>query len=237
MFTINFLCSMVYILYMYYNGLIMLECIDTFSHFEVHVHLSPDAPIEVCPNVCRRVYQALFKGLHKATLNLRYSNSVPKPALLCPCGIGKPHSATADTEDQLWICTHNTMKCGKITPQELLWLNCSEPAECASTDDERLTESQLPALELQLKDHASQWRDIGTYLGFRQGELNSIQSRVQLQQGAPLSFLRTMLSEWFQWAPGDSRGSSKSHKCNLKSLKIALQNSNLGQTALSLSIQ
>ncbi len=215
----------------------IVTLIDTFSHFEVHIHISPEAPIEVCPNVCRRVYQALFKGLRKATLNLRYSNSVPSPALLCPCGVGKPHSATADTDDQLWICTLSTMKCGKLTPQQLLWLNCSERVKCALTDDERLTESHLPQLELQLKNHACQWRDIGTYLGFRQGELDNIQSRAHLQQGAPLSYLRSMLSEWFQWAPEDSRGSTQSCKCTLKSLRVALQKSNLGQTASLLSIQ
>ncbi len=210
----------------------VVTLIDTFSHFEVHIHISPEAPIEVCPNVCRRVYQALFKGLRKTT-----SNSVPSPALLCPCGIGKPHSATADTDDQLWICALNTMKCGKLTPQQLLWLNCSERVKCALNDDKRLTESHLPQLELQLKDHACQWRDIGTYLGFRQGELDNIQSRVHLLQGAPLSYLRAMLSEWFQWAPGDSRGSTQSCKCTLKSLKLALLKCNLGQTASLLSIQ
>ena len=215
----------------------VVTLIDTFSHFEVHIRISPEAPIEVCPNVCRRVYQALFKGLRKATLNLRYSNSVPSPALLCPCCIGNPHSATADTDDQLWICTLNKMKCGKLTSQQLLWLNCSEQVKCALTDNKCLTESHLPQLELQLKDHACQWRDIGTYLGFRQGELDNIQSRAHLQQGAPLSYLRAMLSEWFQWAPGDSRGSTQSCKCTLKCLKLALQRCNLGQTASLLSIQ
>ena len=215
----------------------VVTLVDTFSHFEVHIDLSSEAPSKICPNLCQRVYQALFKGLRKASLNLRYSNSIPSPALLCHCGVGKVHSATADTDDSLWICTLNTRKCGNLTPQQLLWLNCSERVECALTDDTRLVESHLPELELQLKDYAAQWRDIGTHLGFRQGELNNIQSTGVSLQGAPLSYLRAMLSEWLQWAPGDSRGSAHNHRCTLKSLKSALQNSGLGQTASSLSIK
>ena len=212
----------------------VVTLIDTFSHFEVHIHSSPEAPIEVWPNVCQRVYKALFKGLRKATLNLRYSNSVPSLALLCPCGVGNPHSATANTEDKLWICTLNTMKCGILAPQQLLWLNCSEPVKCALRDDERLNETHLPKVEPQLKDHASQWRDIGTYLGFRQGELDNIHSRVDLQPRAPLSYLRAILSEWFQWAPDDSRGSTQ--YATLKALKLALRESGLGAAASDLVV-
>ena len=215
----------------------VVTLVDTFSNFEVHICLSPEAPVEICPTLCQRIYRALFKGVRKASLNLRYSDSIPSPALLCPCGVSKAHSATADTDDQLWICTLDAMKCGKITPQQVLWLNCSERVECSLTDDTCLAESHLPELELQFKDHASQWRDIGTYLGFRQGELDNIQSSGLLLQGAPLSYLRAMLSKWLQWAPGDSRGSTHTHKCTLKSLKSALQNSDLGQTASSLSIK
>ena len=39
---------------------------------------------------------------------------------------------------------------------------------------------------------------------YRQDEHTNIQSRVHLQQGVPLSYLRAMLAEWFQWAPENS---------------------------------
>ena len=130
-------------------------------------------------------------------------HSIPSLALHCPCGVGNVH-ITSDLG--LWICTDDKKMCGELTSQQHLWLNCvataiAEPdthTESTSMDFTCLTESHLPELKPQLKDHTSQWRDIGTYLGFRQGELDIIQLRVHLLQGAPLSYLRAMLSEWFQ---------------------------------------
>lgn len=59
-----------------------------------------------------------------------------------------------------------------------------------------------------MKDHAAKWRDIGTALGFKEGELENIQANLVLMtQSPPLSYLRQMVSQWLQWAPGDGRGS------------------------------
>ena len=207
--------------------------IDTPSHFEVHIKLSSKAPDKLYSRVCQGVYQAIFKGLHKATLNLGYSSSSPSPALLCPCGVGEAHIATVDSDLQLWICSVDVMMCGGLTQQQQVWFTCHT---YTATDDSRLTESHLPQLDLQLKYHASQWRDIGTYLGFRQSELDNVQARVLLLQGAPHSYLRAMLSEWLQWAPGDSRGSTLSSGCTLKTLRSALRKCDLGETASSLSL-
>ncbi len=191
----------------------MVTLIDTFSHFEVHVELSAKAPERVCSIVCQGIHQAIFKGLSKATLNLHYSNSIPSLALLCSCGEGNAHVALPDADLGLWICANDKKICGELTSQ-LLWLECCSQAvtTVAVPDTHRdgtlvddnimcLTEFHLPELELQLKDHASHWRDIGTHLGFRQGELDNIQSNSYLQQ---VRYLRAMLYEWFQWSPGDS---------------------------------
>ena len=50
-----------------------------------------------------------------------------------------------------------------------------------------------------------------------------------LTQSAPKSYLREMLSQWLQWAPGDGRGSTG--YASKKSLRAALLKANLGQLA------
>ena len=82
--------------------------------------------------------------------------------------------------------------------------------------------------------HASKWRVIGTYLGFTQSELEIIQSRPMLLTQAPLSYLNEMLSMWYQWAPGDGRGSEDF--ATLGALKHALSHAGRGRTAAELTI-
>ena len=86
----------------------------------------------------------------------------------------------------------------------------------------------------QLTDHAAKWRDIGTHLGFRQGELDTIESKPGLQHGAPKSLLSAMLTDWLEWVPGDHRGSDQ--VATLGSLKHAVRMVGLGRTAAVLTI-
>lgn len=82
----------------------------------------------------------------------------------------------------------------------------------------------------KLEDKAFKWRDIGRAIGFKQGEMDNIQSDpMLLTQSAPKSYLREMLSQWLQWAPGDRRGSASS--ATKESLRAALLNADLGQLA------
>ena len=69
----------------------------------------------------------------------------------------------------------------------------------------RLTENHHSMLMKHFIKHAARWRQIGTILGFRQGELNSIE--IYKHAPGPENWLSKMLAEWLQWAPGDSRGS------------------------------
>ena len=55
--------------------------------------------------------------------------------------------------------------------------------------------------------YASKLRLIGTYLGFSQEELEVIHDNPCLVKGAPESYLEEVLCRWYQWAPGDRRGS------------------------------
>ena len=56
-----------------------------------------------------------------------------------------------------------------------------------------------------------------------------IEMRPMLLKEAPQSWLREMLSQWLQWAPGDRRGSTSF--ATKESLRTALFNANLGQVA------
>ena len=87
----------------------------------------------------------------------------------------------------------------------------------------------------QLSIHAAKWRDIGTALGFKQGELDNTQSKPHLQHGAPKSYLGEMLSEWLEWAPGDGRGTSQ--RATLTGLKNALRKAGLARTAEDLTLE
>ena len=94
----------------------------------------------------------------------------------------------------------------------------------------RLSSSDHNNIYTKLKDHAKDWREIGGALGFSEGELDNIQANHMLMtQSPPTSYLRKMLSQWLQWAPGDERGSIG--YATMKSLKSALLKVNLGRLA------
>ena len=101
--------------------------------------------------------------------------------------------------------------------------------------DKRCNDSHLAHLLPQLERRAVKWRDIGTHLGFLRDELNIIEGKPTLHQGAPKSWLRTMLEEWLEWTPRDKRG-SKSY-ATLNCLKNALREAGLGRSAEELTLQ
>ena len=95
-------------------------------------------------------------------------------------------------------------------------------------------QDHLSILLIQLQTHSAKWKEIGTFLGFRYSELENIQAKPFLMSGAPTSWLQEMLANWFQWAPGDSRGST--NFATLEDLKTALNQAGLGATAHDLEI-
>ena len=206
-----------------------MTLIDTYTHFEVHAYVPGEDADELCPEEFPVIRKAIDKGLHKAALNLGYFNSSPSPALLCPCGRGEAHIAQIVKSDR-WKCTLKSMpmKYAKLTPLQRLWL-VTRPV---ATEKCKLSESHLPELLSKLNDHASGWRDIGMYLGFRRGELDNIEGKPSLHSRGPKAWLREMLNDWLEWAPGDSRGSDAF--ASIESLKCALDKSGLAQTALDI---
>ena len=202
--------------------------IDTYTHFEVHVDIPHKLSSKLCPKIFSAVKESIFKGLHKASLNLGYFNSTPTSALLCPCGKEDAHIASADLDLDCWTCSLNRRMCDELTPLQRLWLVATPVA----TEKCKLSEFHLPELLSKLNNHASRWRDIGMYLGFHRGELDNIEGKPSLHSSGPKGWLREMLSDWLEWAPGDSRGSDVF--ASIESLKCALNKSGLAQTALDI---
>ena len=211
----------------------MVTLIDTYTHFEIHVTIPDECANDLCPRIFPIVHKAIFKGVHKATLNLGYYNSSPSSALLCPCDRADAHVATADCVIGYWTCTLNRMKTGKLSPLQLLWLDDQSAPSSCNPVDKHLTDHHLSALVSALNNHAFKWKEIGTHLGFLSGELANIAGKPLLLNDAPQSWLQAMLSEWLQWAPGDSRGSQS--YSTIEMLKSALDKSGLAATACNLS--
>ena len=208
--------------------------VDAYTHFEVHVQVPMEHAEKVCPKLVPLIRKAIFRGLHRAALNLHYSNSTPSAALVCPCRNGDAHIATVNMDIGFWTCSLDSMKCGELSSLQLLWVDNDPVCQTSSCDTQPLQEiPHLAMLLNQLKDRAWQWRDIGSNLGFRQGELNNIQASVQ-QQDVPVGYLRAMLTQWFQWAPGDNRGSSSF--ATLNALNTALKDCGLAATASNISL-
>ena len=202
------------------DSLSTVTLIDTYTHFEVHGDIPEEFPL---------LRKAIEKGLHKAALNLGYFDSSPSSALLCPCGRGEAHVAEI-VKSTHWKCSLKNVakKYDKLSSDQQLWL-----AYTPSTDEKlKLSECDLSKLLCKLNPHASKWREVGTHLGFRQGELDNIEHKPLLLSEGPKAWLREILREWLEWAPGDSRGSSSS--ASIEYLKCVLDKSGLAQTALEI---
>ena len=97
-------------------------------------------------------------------------------------------------------------------------------ANILSSDDHKHLYSQL-------ESHAAKWKEIGTYLGFSQFELDIIQNSPVHFMKAPKSWLSAMLKDWLQWKTGDQRGSP-----TLENLKTAVDKVGLGRAAEELHL-
>ena len=91
-----------------------LTLIDAYTHFEVHIQVPVKRAENLCPKLFPSIRKTIFKGLHKATLNLHYFNSTPIAALVCPCGKGDAHIATVNKDIGYWTCSLNKMECDEL---------------------------------------------------------------------------------------------------------------------------
>lgn len=108
------------------------------------------------------------------------------------------------------------------------------PCQChsCSTDSSRLSREELEKVRDVLRQRAQHWKKIGEGLGFFNEELGIIENKPLLLFGAPTSWLDEMLADWYQWCPGDARGSKEC--ANLESIKRAMSKTGLGLLASKL---
>ena len=99
----------------------------------------------------------------------------------------------------------------------------------ATASTTRLTERDLPKILKVLASYSNKWSDIGLGLGFTSAHLSTIQATPALFHNAPSSYLREMLTQWLQWAPGDASGHES--YATLESLQRAVSGAGLGVTA------
>ena len=160
-----------------------------------------------------------------------------QPAVTSPKDIDLPLQEHDETQSSM-LCVQSHSDSQKIAndiclPQQFIK---PENGMLAASNQmmNRLTDNDHSVLLKQLTKHASAWREIGTHLGFTQGQLDNIQANAFLLTNSPTSWLSRMLTEWLQWAPGDSRGSTSF--ATLEGLKTALSGAGFGATACDLGV-
>jgi hypothetical protein len=194
---------------------------------------NPDLPRGDCTqeDICQEVRESVEKGIKTVTSAINYINAQHSFTFYCTSDVCSkdPHPSKPKKHQEI-LCTLWCEKLNKrfdFPSRHEKWRLC----KCHSVK-ERLSESFLIQ---QLSSHAAKWREIGTHLFFKQAELDDIQARPLLLNGAPKSWLSALISDWMQWAPGDSHGSTK--RANLEDLKFAVSEAGLGATAAKLSLQ
>lgn len=80
-----------------------------------------------------------------------------------------------------------------------------------------------------VRRYAPKWRTIGQGLGFTYAELDAIEGKHALFIDAPNSYLEKMLTDWYEWYPGDERGSKGC--ATQEDIATAVDKAGLGVTA------
>ena len=198
-------------------------------------------PIE---KVCHEVWKTIQAGIERVNFDINYiRNTGPSFTFYCQlegCMFGKLHPA--EYVPGKLICSKCQKSC-KLPNGHKTWMlheyAIENHAPCIYINrgpdtSVRYNSSHHALLLTQLKQHATKWKEIGTHLGFTQGELSNIQASPLHLNEAPKSWLSAMLSEWLEWAPGDQRGSK--NYATLSGLKSAVREAGLGRTAEELTL-
>ena len=211
-----------------------------------------DLDRDYCPiqKTCIEICKAIKAGIERVNSDINYiNNTEPLFTFYCQTrACAKPnkrHPAKllySSQNEPVKLKCLKTQRPHKFPLGYEIW-SLQELKTCTATCNlqPRVTElstrcdsSHYGTLFNQLKKHAAKWRDIGTNLGFQQGELDNIQAAPKYLMEAPQSWLRAMLSKWLEWAPNDGRGSDQ--YATLEALKDAVSKAGLGRTAENLTI-
>ena len=212
------------------------------THLEITcVESNPEIPRNYDEEtICREVYQSVEKGIRTVTSAIKYVNAQHSFTFYCTsesCS-NDPHPAKLNKYKGK-LCTLTCYKCVKPLGLPLnheKWQLDTLPCPKHDLKEfENLKKCHIPSIIRQLSNCAAKWREIGTFLEFHQDELDIIQANSMLQSGSPHTWLSTLISKWIEWAPGDSRGSTK--YANLQDLKSAISKAGYGVIAEQLSLE
>jgi hypothetical protein len=216
----------------------------TIRFMPTHLQIScaesnPDLPRINCTqeDICQEVRESVEKGIRTVTSAINYINAQHSFTFYCTSDVCSkdPHpSKLKKLKDKLCsLKCEKLKKCFPLPSGYEKWQLCS--TKVCHDLKERLNKCHYSILIQQLSGCAYKWRKIGTHLKFKQDELKNIEAKPSLFNDAPESYLSELISEWMQWAPGDSRGST--NYANLEDLKSAVSKAGLGVVASELSLQ
>jgi hypothetical protein len=199
---------------------------------------NPDVPRINCTqeDICQEVRESVEKGIKTVTSAINYINAQHSFTFYCTSDVCSkdPHPAKLKKLKEK-LCS---LKCEKLKkcfplPSGYEKWQLYSTKECCNLSG-GLNKCHFSILIEQLSDCAYKWREIGTHLKFKQDKLKNIEAKPSLFSGAPESYLSELISEWMEWAPGDSRGST--NYANLENLKVAVSKAGFGATAAKLSL-
>ena len=187
--------------------------------------------------ICNEVAKSIDNGIQQILIDLNYTRTIHSLSFICRasgCKGGHPAQILAvNGAPSMLLCSLVGQKF-RMPDNAHMWniqTFINEELVEKDHDETYLCDEHLSSLLKQLNEHSAKWRNIGTYLGFCQGELDTIQASRVLLLDSPNSWLRVMLLKWLQRPLGHSQGST-----SLASLKDALSKAGLGKTARGLCV-
>ena len=99
---------------------------DSFSmYFQVDVEVPPNAPSDMCAEVCPEIQETIMKGIRIASKNLHYNNSIPKLSFVCyehsSTNKQTHHATVVNSSRKLMKCTVNAEVCSRMTDNHQIW--------------------------------------------------------------------------------------------------------------------
>ena len=94
-------------------------------YFQVDVEVPPNAPSDMCSEVCPEIQETIMKGIRIASKNLHYNNSIPKLSFVCyehsSTNKQPPHATVVNSSRKLMKCTVDAEVCSRMTDNHQIW--------------------------------------------------------------------------------------------------------------------
>ena len=200
-------------------------------------------------SICQEVFQSVENGIKAVTSAIKYINAQHSFTFYCTSESCSEESHPAKLKKlkgkSCSLRCERLKQCFPLPSGYDKWQldsspQISEPAKGTASVPHhiesctRLEKEHHAQLFEQLSRCAAKWRIIGIYLGFHDDELHIIAAMPSLFHEGTGGYLREMLSNFLEWAPGDQRGSKQ--YATLEALKTAVDKAGLGATAADLTI-